>query len=271
MDQADFHHQAMAYLASLAWSQPRMLAIFLMVPIFNQALLPGMLRLVVATSLGLLVAPVLLPQAQAQVGGMDGARIALLVAKEAFVGLVIGFMLALPFWAFEGIGFLIDNQRGASIASTLNPLTGNDTSPLGILFNQAFIVFVFVSGGFLMLLDVVYDSFRVWSVWDWSPTLRAESMPVFIGLLGRLVRLALLLAAPAVVAMFLAEVGLAMVSRFVPQLQVFFMAMPIKSAVAFLVLVLYMTTLFEYSGAQLAAWRDIVPTLQGQWQTGGAR
>ena len=33
-----------------------------------------------------------------------------------------------------------------SIAATLNPLTGNDTSPLGILFNQAFIVFFFING-----------------------------------------------------------------------------------------------------------------------------
>ena len=48
-------------------------------------------------------------------------------------------------------------------------------------------------------------------------------------------------------AMFLAEMGLALVSRFVPQLQVFFLAMPIKSALAFLVLVLYFSTILDYS------------------------
>jgi type III secretion protein T len=62
-----------------------------------------------------------------------------------------------------------------------------------------------------------------------------------------LVELGLLLSAPMIVAMFLAEMGLALVSRFVPQLQVFFLAMPIKSALAFLVLVLYFSTILDYS------------------------
>jgi type III secretion protein T len=38
------------------------------------------------------------------------------------------------------------------------------------------------------------------------------------------------------------------VSRFAPQLQVFFLAMPIKSALALLVLAVYMGTLFGYAG-----------------------
>jgi len=50
----------------------------------------------------------------------------------------------------------------------------------------------------------------------------------------------LVLAGPAVIAMFLSEFGLALVGRFAPNLQVFFMAMPIKSAVGILVLVLSM-------------------------------
>ena len=42
----------------------------------------------------------------------------LIVAKEAFVGMTMGFIVALPFWIFEAAGFVIDNQRGASLGST---------------------------------------------------------------------------------------------------------------------------------------------------------
>ena len=171
------------------------------------------------------------------------------------------------------IKFLIDNQRGASIAATLNPLTGNDSSPLGQLFNQAFIVFFFISGGFLIMVELLFDSFRLWNVLSWHPSLHAESVPLMLDQLMRLVRIALLLAAPAVLAMFLAEVGLALVSRFVPQLQVFFLGMPIKSALAVLVLLLYMATLFDYGLDHIEALRQVVPTLDGEWKpaAGGPR
>jgi type III secretion protein T len=85
--------------------------------------------------------------------------------------------------------------------------------------------------------------------------------------LNKIVLIAVLLSSPAIVAMFLAEMGLALVSRFVPQLQVFFLAMPIKSALAVLVLMLYMSTLFEYGYDYIRDLRDILPLLNGQWYT----
>lgn len=252
------------FLTALAWTQPRILGIFLVNPIFSQNQLPGMLRLAASAGIGLMVAPMLMPSVMNP--GMDVASAVLVIVKEAFVGLVLGCLIAVPFWAFEAVGFIIDNQRGASISATFNPITGNDSSPLGVLFNQAFVVFFFLSGGFLLMLDLVYDSFRLWNVFTWVPTLRGESVPVLIDQILGLVKLALLLSAPMVVAMLLAEMGLAVISRFVPQLQVFFLAMPIKSALAFLVLILYMATLFEYSGGLISRLRGVVPLLDDHWR-----
>lgn len=252
------------FLLALAATQPRILALFIVLPIFNSSVLPGMLRLGIGGALGLLVAPTLMPQ----VAGLDAGagELVMIVAKEAFVGLVLGCLVAVPFWAFEAVGFLIDNQRGASISATLNPLTGNDSSPLGLLFNQAFIVFFFISGGFLLMMDLLYESFRLWNVFAWTPHLKPESMPLLVGQLLSLVKVGLLLASPAVIAMFLAELGLALVSRFVPQLQVFFMAMPIKSALAVLVLMLYVAMLFEYGVDQIRSLGQVVPVLADHWR-----
>jgi type III secretion protein T len=200
---------------------------------------------------------------------LDPLALVMLVAKEVFVGFVMGALLAIPFLAFEALGFLIDNQRGASISATLNPLTGNDSSPLGLLFNQAFIVFFLISGAFLILLDLLYGSFQLWPVFEWTPTLRPGSMPFFIEQLMQVVNLGLLLAAPAIVAMLLAEIGLALISLAVPQLQVFFLAMPIKSALVLLLLLFYLGTLFEYGGEQIERLREIVPLLHEQWRGAG--
>ena len=95
--------------------------------------------------------------------------------------------------------------------------------------------------------------------------MRPETMVVFLEQFNRIVEITLLLSSPVIVVMFLAEMGLALVSRFVPQLQVFFLAMPIKSAIAMLVLMLYMGTLFEYGYAYVKELARVTPLLNGQW------
>lgn len=263
---ATFDH-ARTFLLALLLTQPRTLAMFIAVPIFNRQLVPGMLRYALAVGLGALVAPSLMPGLATDDPG--GLRLLLFFVKEAAVGFALGYLIAIPFWAFEAIGFLIDNQRGASISATLNPLTGNDSSPLGILFNQAFIVFFLVSGGLTAMLGMLYDSFRIWDVVHWMPSLHAETAPLWLDMLARIVRLGLLFGAPAIVAMFLAEIGLALISRFVPQLDVFFLAMPIKSGVAMLVLLVYLPTLFVHAGETVAELSEVLPFLQQHWQSPG--
>jgi type III secretion protein T len=251
-------------LLALALVLPRMLVIFLLLPIFSRGLLPGMLRTAIAAALVIPAAVYLYPVAAAAAAtDVTAVRIVPILLKEGAIGLLLGYMLAIPFWAMEGVGFLIDNQRGASIAATINPLTGHDSSPLGILFNQAFIVFFFASGGFAIFLGIVYDSYRVWPVLEWIPAFGPGFPTAVLQLLDGMVAMAVLLAAPVLVAMFLAEVGLAFVSRFAPSLNVFILAMPIKSALAMLMLAIYASTLFNYASERIRDLRETVPRAEG--------
>lgn len=251
------------FLMTLAMTQPRILALCAMLPLFARQVMPGMLRYAICASFGLILTPMLMAEsARLDLQAMD---LILIIVKEIFIGLVLGWMSAIPFWIFEAVGFVIDNQRGASMGAVLNPATGNDSSPLGILFNQAFTVFFLVSGGFGLTLTMLYDSFLLWDLWHWTPALRAESVPLMLDQFSRIMRMTLLWASPAIIAMFLAELGLALASRFTPQLQVFFLAMPIKSALALLVLVLYMSTLFEYAYETNQGVQSILPFLNDQW------
>lgn len=233
-----------AAMLAAFYALPRMLAIFSMLPMFNRQALPGLLRVGVAAAFALFVVPSLLGNSLDQIRH-DGLMLSVL-AKEAMIGFLIGFLVAIPLWAVDIMGAYVDNQRGASIAATINPLTGHDTSPLGELFSQAGMVLLLVSGGMLMLLDLVYASYVLWPVFDMLPPFSEQTSSLLLAQLDRLVMLAILLGAPVVFAMFLAEVGLAIVSRFVPQLQVFFMAMPIKSAIAIFVFAIYTPSLLGY-------------------------
>jgi len=247
--------EAEAFLVGLAFAMPRVLALFALVPLFSREALPGLLRAGVAVSIGVLVAPALVEGGETAMQA-DVLVLLAIALKEAVVGMMLGFAVAVPFWALEGVGYLIDTQRGASIASVLDPVTGNDTSPLGVLLGQAMIVFFFASGAYLQLLGLIYESFRIWSVFDWWPRMAAHAPTTFLGLLDHVMRLTVLLSAPLVIAMLLVEIGMAIVGRSASQLDVFFLAMPVKSAVAILMLALYAAVLFDYVGKELAGLDD---------------
>lgn len=169
----------------------------------------------------------------------------LLFAKEYAIGFLLGYGVAWLFWAVQTAGAFIDNQRGAAIASSIDPLQGHETSPLGNLFSQAFVTYFFSVGGFLLVVKILYASFSAWPVMRGLPLLSPELPVLALEIMDTGMRLMFVLAAPAIAIMFLAEFGLAIVSRFAPQLQVFILAMPIKSALALLILIFYFSTMFQ--------------------------
>ena len=231
------------HLAALAYAMPRILGVFLVLPLMGKETMPTFLRMALACSLAIFVMPLLLDQVPLPRSTPEQV---LVVMKETLLGFLLGFILSVPLWAVEAMGDIADVQRGAAISQTLNPMTGHDTSPLGELFNMAVITFVLIIGGFTAMIGVLFESYRLWPVFDWWPPLGPDAGLVALRILDHYMLLAVLLASPVILVMFLAEMGLALLSRFVPQLQVFFLAMPIKSALAMLMFALYAVVLFDH-------------------------
>jgi type III secretion protein T len=249
-------YQPASWMSAAFYALPRMLAMFSVLPMLNRQALPGVLRMGVASAFAVFVVPSLLE------GAMDfsrsGGSALTLITKEAMIGFILGFFVALPLWALDIVGAYIDNQRGASIAATINPLTGHDTSPLGEMFSQAGMVVLLISGGLLMILELIYLSYLLWPVFAMLPRLSDQTPTIVLGLMDKLMWLAVMLSAPVIFSMFLAEVGLGIVSRFVPQLQVFFLAMPLKLPIAMFVLSVYMAALIGYFSDEYV---DAVPRM----------
>ena len=245
-----------SWLTASFFSMPRLLALFSVVPLFNRQALPGLLRIGVAFSFSVFLIPSLENES---INVMrSGSGLFIIIIKEALLGFLIGFVISIPLWALDVAGVYVDNQRGASIASSINPLTGHDSSPLGEVFSQAAIVLLIISGGITMMLTIVYDSYAFWPVFKLLPNFSDQTVMVLLGLVDKLMRIAILLSAPVIFAMFLAELALGMVSRFVPQLQVFFLAMPLKSAIAFFILSVYMANLMRNLSHEIDAMYEIV-------------
>ena len=230
------------YLYVYSMTMIRMTAIFTVVPMLNaKSLGSAMIRNGVVGGLAIFLFPLVSQQQPDTSLGMW--MLLALIMKEVLIGMLIGFIATIPFWALESAGFFIDNQRGASMASSMNAMTGSESSPMGILFGQTFFTLYLVSGVFLILLNSIFHSYEAWPVFSFYPVLNQSAMIFFLGQFDQIITLAVWLAAPAIISMFIAEFGVALISRSAPQLNVFILAMPIKSAVALAILVVCITTI----------------------------
>jgi type III secretion protein T len=82
-----------------------------------------------------------------------------------------------------------------------------------------------------------------------------------LGLLDNAMQLVFVIAAPILAVMFLAEFALALISRFSPQVQVFVLAMPIKSILAIFVLIFYIPTFIPFSERQFLTFENYIGQL----------
>lgn len=252
------------WLYILAMGLPRLLALFTVLPMLHKRLLGGaMIRNGICLSLALFLHPAI---GEGRPETLHIMTTAAIVIKEVFIGALIGYCIAIPFWAMESAGFFIDNQRGASMASVMNPFSGAETSPLGILFSQAFIALMMTSGLFLLLLKSLFLSYQAWPVFSYFPELTLKATVFFLNQFDLIVGLAMWLSAPVVISMFITEFGIALISRSAPQLNVFILAMPIKSGVAAAILVFYVATMMHLARKHMMATPELFQTLGVLWQ-----
>lgn len=222
----------------------RIMAIFRTAPFLSGQVISDTIRNTLAMSLVLLVYPIVAAQVP------DGVELSIklipLVFKEILIGVLMGFLLGMLFWTADGVGFLIDNQRGSSMASSMDPLSGEQSSPLGSLFFQAVTMLFFLSGGFVSFVGFVMQSYQTWPLFSYAPTLNdGPLLQLFMGQLDAMARILIVLAGPILIICFLTDFGLGLINRFAPQLNVFFLAMPIKSGLAMFFLILYVSVLLD--------------------------
>lgn len=244
-----FKEQFFAFLMVL----PRAYAFMVASQLLSPTVMPRIARNVAILVIALPMTPAL--RADAAMFAADVPTFMMYFAKEVALGFVMGYLIFWMFWAVQAAGTLIDNQRGTAIASSIDPLQGHEASPLGLLFSQAFVTYFFALGGFLVLLGLLYESYALWPVRALLPIRDASFPAMILEILDRGMMLTVLLSAPIVIIMFLAEFALALVSRFAPQVQVFILAMPIKSAIAMLIMLFYLPIMMGHAVGEEAMVR----------------
>ena len=190
----------------------------------------------VIVSMGIAL-PLLMPQAVMIPQSL--AMTTALCAKEVLLGILLAIPASILFWGIVSAGELIDLQRGATAASVFNPMFGAVTSPVANLFMRFCSAIFFVTGGFLAFLSAVLTSFEIFPLDKMLPEFNSTAGVKIAEVMVEYFAMAILWASPFLITFLLIDMGLGLMNRFVPQLNIFFFSMPVKSGLTFFLLVFY--------------------------------
>jgi flagellar biosynthetic protein FliR len=208
----------------------RVTPLFLIAPVFSSAMIPPRVRGIIAVGISIGLTPIAL---HGQHVPADPLALAGLVIEGLLVGLGFAFALAVLMAAVESAGGLIDVISGFSYGNLINPMNGDESAVMDRFYTLVGTLIFVVIGGEAWTLRGLARTFQL---------VPLTSGPRLDSLVGGVVQVfsavfagALEIAAPVLVALLITDAAFGVVSRVVPQLNVFAVGFPTKVAVAMLV------------------------------------
>lgn len=209
---------------------------------------PPTVRAGLALALSLLLLPSVAPLVPAAPSGLGGAG---MVASELLTGAALGTLARLPSLALSMAGAIASTMMGLSSVVQPDPALGGQSSALARMFGLMAPLLILSTGLYALPLSALAGSYQV--------VLPGAMMPA--GPLAESVQqatsaaleLSLRLAAPFILAGLLVQVGLGLLARLVPQLQVFTVLVPGQILGGLVLLGLL-------AGPMLATWSEAVST-----------
>ncbi|MEJ2609372.1 MAG: flagellar biosynthetic protein FliR [Candidatus Thiodiazotropha sp.] len=250
--------QLNAWVAAFFWPMVRIGALFLSAPLFSSHQVPAQLRLFLMLMVTFIVAPTLPPMPQADVLSHIGFMVML---QQIVIGVMMGFMLQMVFAALVFGGQVIAYSMGLGFASMVDPANGVQVPVVAqfylILATLLFLIF----NGHLLSIELVVDSFKTMPV-AVDGISRNELLDL-VAWGSRLFSGGLIIALPIVGAMLMVNLGMGVVMRAAPQLNIFSIGFPVTVLVGFALIWLTLPNAFTiFNDLQDEAFHHLMQTLR---------
>jgi flagellar biosynthesis protein FliR len=209
----------------------RTMPMVFLTPFLGGKLVPGEVKM----GVGMLLTVLLwLPVKQSLSGPLstDPLGFLMLMLKEVFIGFTMGFVNSHIYHALEMGGRMIDTVRGTSMSEVQDPHSKQRVTPIGDMYMQLFMIIFIVAGGLHIFMRAFFDSFISFPIDRMLHLTQAAAGGFFdyqIKLTAELLLIATLLAAPVIGATFITDVVFGILNRVAPQLNAYFMSMPVKA------------------------------------------
>src|SRR5579862_1412382 len=226
----------------------RVTPLFLLAPLFSSSMVSLRARSIIAMALAIGLTPLALHGQH--VPGQPMALAGLLI-DDLLVGLAFAFMVGAVFAAVSAAGHLIDNQSGFSFGATVDPINGNQGGVMTTLYGLVGTAVFVAIGGEAWTLRGLARTFALVPLTR-GPRLNSLTAGIEQAFSSIFVS-AIEVAAPVLLALLITDCAFGMVSRVVPQLNIFGVGFPIKVGVALLIVGAALPFLSNWMTGQLSS------------------
>src|SRR5262245_42254409 len=219
----------------------------MLLPGLGETSVPSRVRLSVA----LVLAAVLLPlhRNAYQIDLRTFGPVASMLAQEMFVGALLGFTVRLLISALTVAGSVIAQQLGVGFVTAVDPSQGQQSVIVANFLTMLGLTLVFATDLHHLVIAALNDSYTLFRPGE--VPLLGDVAAHTTRTVATAFRIGIQLSAPFIVFGFLFNVGLGVLSRLMPQMQVFFVGLPLSIIIGFLILVLV-------AGAMMSVFLDSV-------------
>jgi flagellar biosynthetic protein FliR len=236
-----------AWIEAVMLAAVRMTAFLVIAPPFSYNAIPLRIKGMLAIGLALAVAP----RVTEGYVSADTAGFVTALVLEIVVGGALGFLVMIVFSAVQSAGMLIDIFSGFQVAQSFDPQAGIDGAQFTRLFHMTALALLFTSGGYQLIIGGLARTFNALPLGGGIDL--ASPVEAMTGAVGQMLVAAVQIAGPLLVVLFLADVGLGLLTRVAPALNALALGFPLKILITLML-----------GGTVLVAMPGIVASLTGQ-------
>ncbi len=248
-------HALQAVIAGFFWPFVRILAFITSAPILSGPAVPQRVKIGLAALLAFLVAPTL--PGEALIGLDSPQGLATLIA-QIILGLAMGMTINVVFAAVQFSGEIAGMQMGLNFAGFFDPQTQSEGTPVGSWLGVVVTLAFLSINGHLMMIDAIGESFRVFPIGaqilpgsEWQRLSLAAGQMFSIGVHAAL---------PIIAAMLICNLGIGVLARIAPQLNVLSISFSVTLLVGILILLAALPFTVQYlNGTLVWAVRLVAP------------
>lgn len=234
--------RVLAFFMVLARISP----LFIFAPLFSSKMVPMRVKAVVAIGLAIGLSPVVAAGTHLPTDVME---IAGLIGKELLVGMAFAYTLAATFAAISVAGSFLDTTIGFSYGSLVDPVNGNNSAVLSTTYSMIGLLVFIAIGGDAWVIKGLARTYDVVGLVQY-PSINhivAGATQSFVGIFTS----ALQVAGPVLLALILTDAAFGMVTRVVPTLNAFQVAVPAKVVLGLLLVGASMPFVANWLGSSL--------------------
>jgi flagellar biosynthetic protein FliR len=223
--------QLSAWLAAFMWPLIRISAMIAAAPIFSSRQTPKRLRVGIALLLSFMLMPLIPPPPIVEVFSPEALLIAV---QQVLIGLAMGFVMQMVFGALVFGGQALAYSMGLGFASMMDPQNGVQVPVLSQYYIILATLLFLILNGHLFMIETLAQSFYTLPIAVDGIT-QANLRDVVLWA-SRMFTGGLLIALPAIAALLLVNLGMGIITRAAPQLNIFAVGFPMTMMIGFILM-----------------------------------